>query len=163
MSWLSLQTWTDAPPSSGVRGALSGSQIAVARRLGTIKYAQILAESEAALVEVLSKLDIRSTERAVDHWAARADATIDEKSPPIARPCELTSNTTMDDVTHGTFSLNEAAGTEFDKAIQTAMTYAGKDREARTHAERQGDALFDIAAFSTRIMQAANGPATSHT
>ena len=130
---------------AAVSGALSGSQIAIARRLGANKYAAILAESEAVLVEVLSQLDICSTERAVDHWAARADAIIDEKSPAIARPCELTYNTTMDDVTHGTFSLHEAAGTEFDKAIQTAMTYTGK--ETRTHAERQGDALFDIAAF----------------
>jgi len=131
---------------AAVSGALSGSQIALARRTGKAKYADILSECEPQLVELLAGLDIRSTERAVDHWVKRADAIIDEQAPPIDRPNELTYGTTMDDVTHGTFRLNEAAGTEFDKAIQTAMTHTGKD-ETRTAAERQGDALFDIAAF----------------
>ena len=132
--------------AAAVSGVLSGSQIAIARRAGRTKYEPILAECEEELVELLSNLDIRSTERAVDHWMKRADAIIDEKAPPICRPCELTYNTTLDDGTHGTFTLNEAAGTEFDKAIQTATTYAG-DAETRTHAEQQGDALHDIAAF----------------
>jgi len=132
---------------AAVSGALSASKITVARRTGKTKYAAMMHECEQELVKLLAGLDIRSTERAVDHWTTRADAIIDEKSPPIERPCELTYNTTMDDVTRGTFSLNEAAGTEFDKAIQTAMTYPGKDKETRTHAERQGDALFDIATF----------------
>ncbi len=64
----------------------------------------------------------------------------------MERPNELTFSTTLDDVTHGTFRLNEAAGTEFAKAIQNATTHAGKV-ETRTAAERQGDAMFDIAAF----------------
>ena len=132
---------------AAVSGALSGSQIAVARRAGKRKYEPIMRECEQELVELLSELDIRSTQRAIDHWTKRADALLDDKTPPLARPCELTYNTTMDDVTHGTFSLNEAAGTEFDKAIQTAMTFAGKDKETRTHAERQGDALHDVASF----------------
>ena len=132
--------------TAALSGSLSGSQIAVARRLGKPRYEPIMAETEEALVGVLAELDIRSTERAVDHWAKRADALIDEKAPPVERPNELTYSNTMDDVTHGTFRLNEAAGTEFDKAVQTALTHAGKD-ETRTSAERQGDALFDIAAF----------------
>ena len=132
--------------AAALSGSLSGSQISVARRLGKPKYAPIMAETEEALVGVLSELDIRSTERAVDHWMKRADALIDEKAPPAAKPCELTYNNTMDDVTHGTFTLNEAAGTEFDKAIQTAMTHYGKE-ETRSIAQRQGDALFDMAAF----------------
>ncbi len=132
--------------TAALSGALSASQISVARRLGKPKYEPIMTETEEALVAVLSELDIRSTERAVDHWAKRADALIDEKAPPVERPNELTYSNTMDDVTHGTFRLNEAAGTEFDKAVQTATTHAGND-ETRTSAERQGDALFDIAAF----------------
>ena len=132
--------------TAALTGALSGSQIAVARRLGKPKYEPIMAETEEALVGVLAELDIRSTERAVDHWAKRADALIDEKAPSAAKPRELTYSNTMDNVTHGTFTLDEAAGTEFDKAIQTAMTHAGT-QETRSIAQRQGDALFDIAAF----------------
>ena len=131
---------------AAVSGELSASQIAVARRTGKPKYSEILSETQAGLVETLKELDIHQTVRAVDHWIHRADALLDEKAPPLVRPNELTYGTTLDDVTHGTFRLNEAAGTEFDKAIQTAITHAGKD-ETRTTGERQGDALFDIAAF----------------
>ena len=132
--------------AAAVDGSLSASQIAVARRTGKTKYDEILAETEQTLVDTLKELDIHQTVRVIDHWIHRADAIIDEKAPPIERPNELTFGTTLDDVTHGTFRLNEAAGTEFDKAIQTALTHLGKD-EDRTTAERQGDALFDIAAF----------------
>lgn len=131
---------------AAVAGDLSASQIEVAARTGKSKYADILAETQDGLVATLKELDIHQTVRAVDHWMHRADALLDEKAPPIERPNELTFGTTMDDVTHGTFRLNEAAGTEFDKAIQNAITHTGKD-ETRTIAERQGDALFDIAAF----------------
>ena len=143
---------------AAVSGSLSESQIAVARRMGKSKYRAILANSEAELVQLFAELDIQSTQRAVEHWITRADAIVNEKEPPITRPCELTYNTTLDDVTHGTFSLNEAAGTEFDKAIQTAMTYDGKGRESRTHAERQGDALFDIAAFFNKNHRGSERP-----
>jgi hypothetical protein len=127
-------------------GSLSASQIAVARRTGKSKYDEILHDTQDGLVDTLKELDIHQTVRAVDHWIHRADALIDEKAPPLERPNELTFGTTIDDVTHGTFRLNEAAGTEFDKAIQNAITHTGSD-ETRTVAERQGDALFDIAAF----------------
>jgi hypothetical protein len=129
---------------AAVDGSLSASQIEVAARTGKSKYSEILAETQEGLADTLKGLDIGQTVRAVDHWIHRADALLDEKAPPIERPNELTFGTTMDDVTHGTFRLNEAAGTEFDKAIQNAITHTGTD-ETRTLAERQGDALFDIA------------------
>ncbi len=131
---------------AAVCGSLSASQISVARRIGKSKYNEILRETQHGLVETLKELDINQTVRAVDHWIHRADALLDEKAPPLERPNELTFGTTLDDVTHGTFRLNEAAGTEFDKAVQNSITHAGKE-ETRTIAERQGDALFDIAAF----------------
>ncbi len=131
---------------AAVEGSLSASQIAVARRMGKPKYDEIMNETQGSVVETLKELDIQQTERVVAHWIVRADALLDEKAPPVERPNELTFGTTMDDVTHGTFRLNEAAGTEFDKAVQNAITHLGKD-ETRTIAERQGDALFDIAAF----------------
>ncbi len=131
---------------AAVDGSLSASQIQLARRTGQPKYDDILREVERGLVETLKELDVQQTERAVAHWIVRADALLDEKAPPIERPNELTFGTTIDGVTHGTFRLNEAAGTEFDKAVQTAMTHAGTDG-TRTIAERHGDAPFDIAAF----------------
>jgi hypothetical protein len=53
---------------------------------------------------------------------------------------------TLDSQLHGTFHLDDAGATEFEKAIANAITWDGDD-ETRTLAERQGDALFDIAAF----------------
>ncbi|HRB04962.1 MAG TPA: DUF222 domain-containing protein [Ilumatobacteraceae bacterium] len=132
---------------AALSGSLSASQVVIARRTGASKYAPIMDECEPELVELLSGLDILRTNLAVDHWITRANAVLAEKSPPAAKPCTLTYGTSLDDVTHGTFSLDEAAGTEFDTAIHTAMTFAGSDNETRTHAQRQGDALFDIAAF----------------
>ena len=131
---------------AAVSGVLSGSQIAVARRTGKAKYTEILRETQDGLVDTLKVLDIAQTVRAVNHWVHRADSLLDEKAPPIERPNELTFGTTLDDVTHGTFRLNEAAGIEFDKAIQNAVTHGGAS-ETRSLAERQGDAMFDIAAF----------------
>ena len=131
---------------AAIDGSLSASQIAVARRTGKTKYDDIMRATQDGLVETLKELDIHQTVRAVEHWIHRADALLDDKTPPLERPNELTFGTTLDDVTHGMFRLNEAAGTEFDKAIQTAVTHLGKN-ETRTIAERQGDALFDIAAF----------------
>ncbi len=55
-------------------GAMSASQIAIARRTGKTKYASIMNECEQELVELLCGLDIRRTELAVDHWIARANA-----------------------------------------------------------------------------------------
>ena len=53
--------------------------------------------------------------------------------------------------------MNEAAGTEFDKAIQNAVTPTGAD-ETRSLAERQGDALFDIAAFFNKNHDGSEAP-----
>ena len=142
---------------AAVDGSLSASQIAVARRMGNAKYDEIMSDTEQGLVDTLKELDVQQTERAVAHWIVRADALLDEKAPPVERPNELTFGTTLDDVTHGTFRLNEAAGTEFDKAIQNAITHTGTD-ETRTLAERQGDALFDIAAFFNKNHNGAERP-----
>ena len=137
---------SDAFAQAAVSGELSASQIDVAARTGKTKYTGILAETQEGLVETLKELGIHQTVRVVNHWIHRADALLNDKAPSIERPNELTYSPTMDDVTHGTFRLSEAAGTELDKAIQTAITHAGKE-ETRTIAERQGDAMFDIAAF----------------
>jgi len=127
-------------------GTLSGSQIDVARRLNRPKYAAALAANQHELVALLTALDITATGRAVDHWRKCADAVIDEQAPPVEPPCELTFGRTLDDQLHGTFHLNDAAATEFEKAIQNAITWEGDD-ETRSIAEQQGDALQDITAF----------------
>jgi len=131
---------------AAVSGQLSGGQVTVARRLGKPKYAALLAEQQHDLVETLAALDINDTLTSVSHWKTRADAVLDEGQPPIEQPCELTLARTLDNRLHGHLSLHDAAATELEKAIQNAQAWEGKD-DTRTVAERQGDALYDIAAF----------------
>ncbi|MGB8860551.1 MAG: hypothetical protein WCC60_14925 [Ilumatobacteraceae bacterium] len=131
---------------AAVTGQLSGGQLAVARRLGRPKFAALLAEQQQALVDTLTTLDIHDTVKAVEHWRNCAEALIDDDAPPLERPCELTFGRTLDDRLHGNLSLHDAAATEFEKAIHNAVTHDGEGDD-RSLAERQGDALFDIAAF----------------
>ena len=131
---------------AALTGALSGGQLSVAKRLGQPKYASLLAEQQHDLVHTLTSLDITNTTTAVAHWRSRADAVLDDGAPPIEPPNELNLARTLDHRLHGTFSLDDAAATELEKAIHNARTWEGTD-DTRTVAEQQGDALFDIAAF----------------
>ncbi len=131
---------------AALTGALSGGQLSVAKRLGQPKYASLLAEQQHDLVHTLASLDITNTTSAVAHWRSRADAVLDDGAPPIEPPNELHLARTLDHRLHGTFSLDDAAATELEKAIHNAQTWEGAD-DTRTVAEQQGDALFDIAAF----------------
>jgi len=131
---------------AAVTGHLSGGQVSLARRLGKPKYASLLAQQQHELVETLAVLDITDTAASVAHWRTRADALLDEGEPPIEQPCELTLARTLDNRLHGHLSLHDAAATELEKAIQNAQSWEGNN-ETRTLAERQGDALHDIAAF----------------
>jgi hypothetical protein len=71
---------------------------------------------------------------------------LNDGQPPVEPPNELCLARTLDGRLHGTLSLEDAAATELEKAIQNAQTWDGTD-DTRSTAERQGDALFDIAAF----------------
>ncbi|MBI4882532.1 MAG: DUF222 domain-containing protein [Actinobacteria bacterium] len=58
----------------------------------------------------------------------------------------LTCTRAGDGALLGRFILDDAAATEFEKALRNAVTYDG-DNDTRTHPQRNGDAIFDIAAF----------------
>jgi len=146
---LSLGRFLDANTAfaeAALTGRLSGGQVAMAKRLGRPKYAGLLAEQQDDLVDTLATLDITATTAAVAHWRNCADALLDDGEPPIEPPRELNLARTLDQRLHGTFSLDDAAATELEKAISNASTWEGTD-DPRSLAERQGDALFDIAAF----------------
>jgi len=131
---------------AAIDGRLSGSQIAISKQLSHPKDAHLLTQRQAALADILAPLDIDDTKAAVIEWRKQADAVLDDGVPPIEAPNELHLARTLDQRLHGTLSLDDAAATELEKAIQTAQTREGKD-DARSTAEKQGDALFDIAAF----------------
>jgi hypothetical protein len=131
---------------AAITGTLSAGQITVAKQLAHPKYASLLGELGAELAEILAPLSFNDTQVAVTAWRKDADALLDDGEPPVEAPNELCLARTLDGRLHGTLSLEDAAATELEKAIQNAQTWEGKD-DPRSTAERQGDALFDIAAF----------------
>ena len=146
---------------AAVSGVLSGSQIDIARRLNRHKYAAALAAHQGELVELLAATDITVTAKLVDHWRKCADAVTNDNddAPPLEPVCELMFGRTLDNELHGTLNLHDAAATEFEKAINNAITHHGDD-ETRSLAERQGDALYDIAAFFNKNHTGDGTPAT---
>lgn len=136
---------------------LSGGQIDAARTLNRAKFADLLAENQHELAANLASLDIASTVKAVRHWRECAEAVINEQAPPVESSRELTMGRSTDDVLYGRFTLDDAAATELEKAVANAITYEGA-KEERTLAERQGDALFDIAAFFNKNHEGVGTP-----
>ena len=131
---------------AAVTGTLSAGQITVAKQLAHPKYASMLGELGAELAETLAPLSFNDTKVAVTKWRTKADALLNDGEPPLEAPNELCLARTLDGRLHGTLSLEDAAATELEKAIQNAQTWEGND-DTRSTAERQGDALYDIAAF----------------
>jgi hypothetical protein len=131
---------------AAITGRLSAGQITIAKQLSHPKYASLLAELQAELADTLAPLDLKRTQIAVTRWREKADALLDDGEPPVEAPNELCLARTLDGRLHGTLSLDDAAATELEKAIQNAQTWEGTD-DTRSTAEQQGDALFDIAAF----------------
>ena len=139
----------DAHPAfaeAAISGRLSAGQITIVQQLSHPKYATLLAELHAELAEILAPLDLKNTGIVVTEWRKDADALLDDGAPPVEPPNELNLARTLDGRLHGTLSLDDAAATELEKAIQNARTWDGTD-DTRSTAEQQGDALFDIAAF----------------
>ena len=127
-------------------GQLSLGQVQVARRLHRRKFRSALLENQHELAGNLAPLSLADTETVVGEWKEAAEAVLDDGAAPLELPCELTMARTLDDRLHGAVSFHDAAATELEKAVRTASTYEGEG-DQRSLAERQGDALFDIAAF----------------
>ena len=125
---------------------LSASQLRELERLHRPKYEALLREHQSMLVDQLSTLDAGATAVACTLWRQRADAVLDEHEPPLEPLRSLTITRADDGVALGRFTLDDAAATELEKALGNARTWEG-DHDLRTLAERNADALFDIAAF----------------
>jgi len=125
---------------------LSLGQVHVARRLHRRRFRDALHDNQHELAGNLAPLTLAGTETVVEEWKKAAEAVLDDGAAPIDPPCELTMARTIDDQLHGRINLHDAAATEFEKAIRTAITFEG-DSDQRSLAERQGDALHDIAVF----------------
>lgn len=125
-------------------GRLSTGQIEVIVDNVTERRAFLFGEHEAGVVPGLEALDIIQTVRAMQDWAARADAVLDEPEPPEEPPAKLQLAKTLDGrgYLNGSF---DAAGID---VIATGLRLAecsdvpGEPR--RPVAERQGQAMVDV-------------------
>ncbi len=127
-------------------GVLSASQIEALGHLHKPKHADLLAEHQAELVELVAPLTVADTVAVCARWRANADAVIDGPAPDPDEDRHLTLSRGSDGALLGHLQLFGAAATEVEKALRNATTYDGTHDE-RTQGERGADALFDICAF----------------
>ena len=131
---------------AAVDKVLSAGQVDAIAAVSQPKYEALLAEHQHALVGAIAPLPVADAEQACQVWRQRADAILDSDAPPVEPTRTLSCNRADDRALLGRFTLDDAAATEFEKAIRNAITWNG-DNDTRTRPEAQGDALFDIAAF----------------
>ena len=131
---------------AAVAGTLSASQLRELEKCNRPKYRDLLRLMQHDLVNELARLNAAETAVACDTWRRYADALVDEHALP-AEPDRMFVTTRADDgQLLGTLSLDDAAGTELEKALSNALTHEGPG-DMRSTARRQADALFDICAF----------------
>jgi hypothetical protein len=147
----------DVVAEAAIDGVLSHSQLTELERCNTPKYEHLLRSLAEDLVNELSPLDAELTAAVCQRWRERADALIDEHEPPAEPERTLAFSRADDGALLGKFELDDAAGTELVKAVQNALTHDGTD-ETRTLLQRQGDALYDIAAFYNKNYESDGTP-----
>jgi hypothetical protein len=118
-------------------------------RLNKPKYRDLLREHAEMLAGSLGALDAEDTRRACDDWLQKADAILEGEEPPLEPERTLSVGLNDDGTTFVRGILDDYAGTEVRKAIDTARTGGGEGDE-RSLQERNADALTDICAFFNR-------------
>lgn len=125
---------------------LSAGQLDALNRVDQPKYEALFEEHQEVVVASIAPLSVAEATVVCDVWCQRADAVLDADSPPAEPIRELTFARAGDGALLGHFTLDAAAAIEVEKAFRNAATWEGES-DGRTHAMRNGDALFDIAAF----------------
>ena len=127
-----------ATTAAWLSGSLSDGQIEILVANVTDRRAALWAQHEADLVPGLAALDLESTKIALQTWAARADAILDEDEPPAPPAAEATLVQTLD----GQGYLKGSFDAEGHDLIATAHPPRGWRRPGahRGGATRAGDA-----------------------
>lgn len=131
-----LPTTTDA----WLTGRLVDGQVEIIVANLTDRRAPLWAEHEAEIVPLLEPLDLLATARAMQDWAAKADAILDQDEPAEEPPAEVTLAKTLDGrgYLHGSFDA------EHTELIATGLRLADSGDLDEPSAKRQGQALVDI-------------------
>lgn len=123
-------------------GRLSGGHVESVRRIVPARHRALFADHEAALVDGLSRLDVRDAVTALRVWVEHADA-LDDGPEPVEAPSEVHLASDLDGYhLHG--HLSAGAGATVAAALRAATTRDVEGEPARTPAQRAADALEEI-------------------
>jgi hypothetical protein len=124
-------------------GQLSDGQIEIVVACVTDRRAGLWAEHEVEVVPLLVPLDLLSTNRAMQEWATKADAILDEDEPPPESAAEAMLVKTLD----GRGYLKGTFDAEHTELISTGLRLADSGDLDEPLAQRQGQALVDVFRF----------------
>ncbi|MEQ1788321.1 MAG: DUF222 domain-containing protein, partial [Acidimicrobiales bacterium] len=132
----------DLPGTAGawLAGELSEGQVEIVVANVSDRRAPLWSEHEAEIVPLLRGLDVVQTARAMQDWARRADAILDEDAPPAEPIAEVHLVQTLD----GRGYLNGSLDAESTEIIATGLRLADSDDRELSHAQRQGQAMVDV-------------------
>jgi len=122
---------------------LSDGQVEIIVECVTDRRAGLWADHEAEVVPWLEPLDLLSTNRAMQEWAAKADAILEEKEPPEEAPVEAMLVKTLD----GRGYLKAGLDAEHTELIATGLRLADSGDLEVPVKIRQGQALVDVFRF----------------
>lgn len=135
----------DLPTTSDawVAGRLADGKVEIIVANVTDRRAALWAEHEVEIVPLLEPLDAQSTARAMQDWAAKADAILHEAEPPEETQAEVTLAKTID----GRGYLKGSFDAEHTELIATGLRLADSGDLDEPSMKRQGQALVDIFRF----------------
>lgn len=125
-------------------GRLSTGQIEVIVANVTTRRAFLFAEHEGGVIPTLEPLDIVETVRAMQDWAARADAVLDDPEPPEEPTAELRVAKTLDGRGYLSGSFDAAGIDLISTGLRLAASPDDPGEPRRSVAERQGQAMVDV-------------------
>ncbi len=129
-----------ATAAAWLAGALSDGQVEIIVANVTDRRAALWADDETAIVPTFAALDVVQTARAMQDWARRADAILDEDEPAEEPVAEIHLVQTLD----GRGYLHGTLDGECSEVVATGLRLAeGGDRDL-SHAQRQGQAMVDV-------------------
>jgi hypothetical protein len=124
-------------------GDLTEGQVEIIVGCVTDRRAGLWAEHEAEVVPLLARLHVLGTNRAMQDWAAKADALLHEDEPPEEPPAEVMLVKTLDGRTY----LKGSFDAEHSEIIATGLRLADSGDLEEPLARRQGQALVDVFKF----------------
>jgi hypothetical protein len=134
---------------AALSGVLSAGQVQALQAVSSPRRDPLLAEHQRDLVGTLAKLSVAEAEQACAVWRQRADALLDDDTPPTEPDRNLRLSRASDGALLGAFTYSDPHAAEIEHALRTASTYDG-DHDTRTVGQRRADALADVCEFFNR-------------